>query len=119
MVLYAGATADAVRIKDNGVTWEQLKDGPGYSYYYSVQGDGTTLYTQHANTGTTNGNFMDKDLTHSPYIVSHENDGLKWTPYKGGAQTFINGPFSMRFDPDNRIMYSANWDAGLWALKVE
>ena len=26
--------------------------------------------------------------------------------------------FALRFDSINGIMYSANWDAGLWALKV-
>ena len=118
-VLYSGSTPYPVRSKDNGVTWEQLSNGPGFSYYYSVQGDGTTLYTQHANTGTTDGTFTTKNLTHSSYIVSPESDGLAWTPYQGGAQTFINGPFTMRFDSTNRIMYSANWDAGLWALKVD
>jgi hypothetical protein len=118
-VLYSGSTPYPVRSKDNGVTWEQLKDGPGFSYYYSVQGDGTTLYTMHANTGTFSGTFTLDGVTPSSYMVSPEDDGATWTPYQGGTQTFIDGPFTMRFDPGNRIMYSANWDAGLWALKVD
>ena len=53
-----------------------------------------------------------------PYYVSSESDGTQWTPYQGGAQKFGNGPYMMRFDPVNKILYSANWGAGLWALKV-
>ncbi|HEX7668973.1 MAG TPA: hypothetical protein VF395_05300 [Polyangiaceae bacterium] len=53
-----------------------------------------------------------------PYVTSPETDGVTWTPYREGAQKFTDGPCSMRFDPVNRILYSANWGAGLWALKV-
>ena len=45
-------------------------------------------------------------------------DGKTWTPYQGGAQKFTDGPAAMAFDPANRILYSANWAAGFWALKV-
>ncbi len=117
-VIYTGAFPYPVRSSDNGVTWQQLTNGPAYAYYYSVQGDGTTLYTQHANTGTSGGNFATAPTTLSAYLTSPESDGMTWTSYQGGAQKFIDGPFLMRFDSVNRIMYSANWDAGLWALKV-
>ena len=53
-----------------------------------------------------------------PYSVSPEGDGATWTAYKGGTQKFGNGPLVMEFDPVNRIMYSANWQWGIWALKV-
>jgi hypothetical protein len=51
-------------------------------------------------------------------FTSPESDGLKWTGYQGGAQKFGNGPYRMRFDKVNRIIYSGNWDSGVWALKV-
>jgi hypothetical protein len=117
-VLYAGAAIYPVRSTDNGVTWEQLTQGPGYSYYYSIQGDGTSLYTQISFTGTNNATTDGVGATPAPYLTSKETDGLTWVPYQGGKQTFLDGPFVMRFDPGNRIMYSANWDAGVWALKV-
>jgi hypothetical protein len=110
-VAYVGAQPHAARSKDNGLTWEDLSGMPG-AFYYSVQGDGKSLYTQLANTGDNAGRGP------QPYVTSLESDGLTWTPYQSGAQKFTDGPYLMRFDPANRIMYSANWDAGLWALKV-
>jgi hypothetical protein len=55
-------------------------------------------------------------LVDEPYITSRENDGATWTPYSG--QTFADGPYRMAFDPIHRILYSANWNSGVWALKV-
>ena len=50
--------------------------------------------------------------------MSAEDDGQTWIPYQGGSQVFGNGPSTMAFDAVGRILYSANWDTGLWALKV-
>jgi hypothetical protein len=109
-VLYAGGSQYPVRSTDNGVTWAQLSTLP-YAYYYAVQGDGNNLYTLNS--------FADSGAMYdAPYQTSAESDGLTWTPYQSGAQHFDNGPFTMRFDKINRIMYSANWNAGIWALKV-
>lgn len=80
--------------------------------YYQVIGDGNVLYAQESNTGT------HAVGTPQPYVTSAEDDGVTWTPYRGGAQTFSDGPYTMRFDSYRRILYSANWRAGLWALKV-
>lgn len=110
-VLYAGAHVYPIRSTDNGVTWTSLSGLPN-AYYYTVQGDGNTLYTQISYTGTNAGKGP------QPYMASSETDGLTWTPYNGGKQTFNDGPFIMRFDASNGIMYSANWQEGLWALKV-
>jgi hypothetical protein len=110
--VYVGAQPHPARSTDNGVTWQDLSGTPSASYY-SVKGDGNTLYTQLANTGDNGGRGS------QAYITSKETDGLTWAPYRGGAQTFSDGPFAMRFDPANRILYSANWDAGLWALRVD
>lgn len=109
-VLYAGATPYPVRSFDNGAHWEYLTD-LGFSYYFSVHGDGTRLYT-HISYPSLGG------FHPSPMAVSLETDGMSWEPYQGGAQTFTNGPFSMAFDPVNRIMYGAMWNQGLWALRV-
>ncbi|MDQ3003615.1 MAG: hypothetical protein M3Y08_20455 [Fibrobacterota bacterium] len=34
-----------------------------------------------------------------------------------GVQRSIN-PLAMEFDPVKRILYLANWNAGIWALKL-
>jgi hypothetical protein len=75
-----------------------------------VIGDGKTLYAQDANTG---GNSYGKGL---PYITSPETDGITWT--NSGTQTFSDGPYDLELDAKNRILYSSNWRAGVWAMKV-
>jgi hypothetical protein len=116
--LYTGGAPYPMRSTDNGVSWEQLKSGTTYAAYYSVIGDGNFLYTSkscpcNGDPDAAPGEFAD------PYLVSPERDGLNWTKYEGGAQKFLNGPYTMAFDPIHRIIYSANWVAGVWALKVK
>jgi hypothetical protein len=110
-VVYSGGSPYPLRSTDNGVHWTQCSNGVAYAYYYTVQGDGTNLYTMksYASSGS---------MYNDPYLTSKESDGLTWTAYQGGAQKFGLGPFTMHFDKVNRIMYSANWVVGLWALKV-
>jgi hypothetical protein len=113
--LYLGGNGFPLRSTDNGLTWHKTQTGLPYGGYYSVQGDGKYLYT------TKSGPFAGPATPgqfDQPYFVSLESDGLTWTPYQGGAQTFPNGPYFMVFDSVDRILYSANWAAGLWALKV-
>jgi photosystem II stability/assembly factor-like uncharacterized protein len=108
-VLYSGSNYQIMRSTDNGVTWALV--GPKFNDgFYKIIGDGKTLYAQDANTG---GNSYGKGL---PYITSPETDGLTWT--ESGTQTFSDGPFDMEFDAKNRILYSSNWRAGVWAMKV-
>ena len=110
--VYSGSYPYPVLSHDNGATWQQVQNGLSYFYYYTIYGDGYTLYTQLANTGTNAGQGL------KPYMTTSENTPGQWMPYQGGAQTFSDGPFMMRYDAANGIMYSANWAAGLWALKV-
>jgi photosystem II stability/assembly factor-like uncharacterized protein len=111
--LYSGGAPYPARSHDNGVTWEQLQNvGLSNWYYYTVYGDGDTLYTQLAFTGDNGGQGL------RPYMTASESTGASWTPYQGGAQKFSDGPFMMRYDAVNQIMYSANWRSGFWALKV-
>lgn len=112
-VLYAGATPYPIKSTDNGATWEAFggESGLAFSYYYTVYGDGTTLYTAPAYTGTNAG-------VPQPFFTASEADGGPFTEYAGGVQEFIDGPYIMRFDSANRIMYGANWGAGLLAMKL-
>jgi len=113
-VLYTGGPSYPQRSADHGDSWQEVKNGLGNWTFYTVQGDGTNLYTTRS--------FAGNDVKYNvPFYVSSETDGTNWTAYDplgAGAQTFDNGPFTLRFDNINRIMYSANWCAGLWALKV-
>jgi photosystem II stability/assembly factor-like uncharacterized protein len=107
-VLYAGANNQIMRSVDDGDTFSfvgpHTQDG-----YYTILSDGDFLYAQAANTG--------KNTTGpQPYLVSKDDDGLTWAPYND--QTFDDGPYRMSFDSKNRIIYSANWDSGVWALKL-
>lgn len=102
--LYSGGYQYPARSTDNGATWTQVKTGLDYSWYMGVSGDGEYLYI--GNTGE-----------NRPFFVSPESDGLTWSAYQGGKQTFHSSPFEMFFDSTNGILYSANWE-GLFALKV-
>jgi photosystem II stability/assembly factor-like uncharacterized protein len=98
--LYVSGTPNILRSSDNGMTWTTVAPSSGYS---SVIGDGTTLYTG-AYIGPTS------------YLTASESSGASWSNY--GSQQFLNGPFEMAFDSTHRILYSASWNAGVWALKV-
>jgi photosystem II stability/assembly factor-like uncharacterized protein len=108
--VYSGATGSVLRSTDNGATWKPVSGLP-YGYYITIMGDGKSMYTStsYPSQGSPFNN---------PYYVSSEDDGTTWTAYQGGAQKFGNGPATMVFDPIQRIVYSANWDTGCWALKV-
>jgi photosystem II stability/assembly factor-like uncharacterized protein len=108
-VLYVGALSNILRSTDNGLTFTAVAPHTGDGYY-AIVGDGNKLYTQLGNTGG-NGTGVDQ-----PYLTSDEADGVTWTDYN--AQKFADGPYRMAFDKVNRIIYSANWNAGVWALKV-
>jgi photosystem II stability/assembly factor-like uncharacterized protein len=110
-VLYAGAGNYPLRSTDDGKTWSQITDGLANAYYYAVHGDGSTLYTMKSL------NFGSQPFP--SYSLSPEDDGMKWTLQDSGKQTFSDGPIVMKYDADSHIMYSANWKAGIVALKVK
>ena len=85
-----------------------MLDSPIYGYF-DIVGDGNFLYAQYS--GRSGAGILE------PYIVSAEDDGTSWTALS--SQTFAEGPYRMDFDPVNRIVYSSNWDEGVWALKVQ
>jgi hypothetical protein len=107
--LYVGAVSQILRSTDNGLTFDPV--GPSsQDGYYAVIGDGSSLYAQVGNTGA------NSTGTGQPYITSRETDGTVWTSYN--SQTFSGGPYRMAFDEVKRIVYSANWNDGVWALEV-
>jgi hypothetical protein len=113
-VLYSGAFVYPIRSTDNGLTWTSITNNMDYASYYQIIGDGNNLYTMRS--------FADNTAKYNAaYRVSSENDGVNWKEYNPlgtGSQKFDNGPYTLAFDKVNRIIYSANWCAGLWALRV-
>jgi hypothetical protein len=103
--LYAGAWDSLQRSTDNGASWDAVP-GLGGGTYYAMVGDGETLYT-----------MVDNYPPPTAYVTSPEGDGLSWAPYSDTTNPG-RGPIRMRFDSVNRIIYSANWNAGVWALKL-
>jgi hypothetical protein len=100
-VLYASGYPNNLRSTDDGKTWSPINDHSGYNVIF---GDGTNLYTAPC-------------FGPSPFLISPETDGETWAPQSD--QMFDNGPFEMVFDQANGILYSASWNVGLWALKVQ
>ena len=41
---------------------------------------------------------------------------MTWKDYN--TPDVHRGPYRMDFDTHSRIIYSSNWNAGVWALKV-
>jgi len=106
--LYIGAAKQALRSTDRGASWQAVQGLPSTpDGYNAVIGDGTMLYAQPANTGSSTG---------GPYsfYASAEADGTYWSPYN--AQTFSDGPMSMAVDHLNGVIYASSWDAGVWRL---
>lgn len=100
-LLFASGTPTLLRSEDNGTSWMSV--GPPGGGFTAVHGDGALLYTAMI-------------YGPGPFSVSPEDDGVTWTALEG--HEFDQGPFEMAFDSTNRILYSASWNDGLWALKL-
>jgi hypothetical protein len=99
---YTAGTPHVMRSTDSGATWTMLAPSSGYN---SIFGDGALLYTAPVYPAAMGPTFL----------KATEADDTTWTAF---GPTLISGPFEMAFDAANRILYAANWNAGLWALKV-
>ena len=108
-VLYVGSNNQIMRSTDNGASFTFV--GPKFADgFYQVIGDGTNLFAQESNTGA-------NSVGPQPYITSPDGDGVNWSPYN--TQTFSDGPYRMDIDSVNHIIYSANFNDGVWALKTK
>jgi hypothetical protein len=112
--LYSGGRTLPLISTDNGSSFARITNGLPVWSYYAVFGANGTLYTQLSFTG---GNQYGGG--HQPYMVSNINDGLTWTAFQGGAQTFGDGPMNFVYSPQTGVLYSSNWASGLWALQAK
>jgi hypothetical protein len=108
-IWYAGGQYRLLRSADDGRSWTAVGPGAGIGAYYTVIGDGRYVYAQPAVS------FVNPNPTH--YFYAPERGGTTWAQYNG--QTFSDGPFSMAYDPVNHVVYSSNWNAGVWKLQVQ
>lgn len=101
--IYANSIG-VLRSADGGNTWQQV--GPN-AEIDAIVSSGSSLYAG--------------DRSNGKYYYSSVSDGTTWVPY-GSQQTCINsncqGPYAMAYDPVNHIIYSSNWNAGVWRLQV-
>jgi hypothetical protein len=98
-VLYISSNQGVLKSTDNGETFTKIGLGQAY---LSVIGDGTRLFTgQHFN---------------SRFVTALESNDTEWAELN--MQDFDEGPFEMAIDPVNKILYSANIRAGVYALKL-
>jgi hypothetical protein len=104
-VMYVSSGEGTLRSEDDGASWELVGN---VTFTTAIYGDGNLLYTSQGYAGNI-----------APFSVSPEDDGMNWEPFRGGEQTFSNGPDEFAFDSVNGILYSSNWGDGLLALKVE
>jgi photosystem II stability/assembly factor-like uncharacterized protein len=98
--LLASGVNGLLQSVDNGAHFSFVETG--FSSL-GVIGDGTTLYAG----GET-------------IAVAPENQLRSWTTGANAPATRPwGGPFELTFDADNRIVYSASYQNGLWALKLQ
>jgi photosystem II stability/assembly factor-like uncharacterized protein len=99
---------------DDGVTWQQFSSGLPYAAYGTIGSDGTNLYTAPS--------FPEANYIDGPWYALPVSGGTTWQPYS--AQTtcsngYCNGPVSMAYDAVNHIVYSSDWNAGVWQLQED
>lgn len=106
-MIYMSAKDGIIRSSNLGASWQTVGPPDGGGGYHTIIGDGTYLYVMRSWSGQ-----------NKSYWISPETDGANWTMYKNGAQTFSDGPFAMAYDPVGKILYSSNWTAGVFRLRL-
>ena len=106
-MFYLGGNNRVLRSGDFGATWSDAGAPTNRDGYMGLVGDGSFIYTATANTGTSS-------VGPVRYYYTSELDGTNWKPYN--SQTFSDGPMNMTFDAQNKIVFSSNWNAGVWKL---
>ena len=108
--LYVSGSHYLQRSTDNGLSWQSVA---AYSQdeYMAVVHDGTIFVHVPSNTGT---NSVSPD---PPYYRSPISDGINWIAWPQPG-ILVNGPAMMELDPVRRILYSANWAAGVYKIQL-
>lgn len=118
---YLALSQGIMKSTDNGETWTKVLANlegdtawPTKGGYMGIVGDGERMYT---NLTT----LWQPSAGHSlpqaqPYMMATESDGTDWQPMN--SQLFSNGPNSMAYDPTTGYLFSSNWEAGIYRIKL-
>jgi hypothetical protein len=96
--MYMGTPGHGLAHSTDGHVWQYIDGWPSVN---AIIGDGTTLFASYG-----------YDKGGQPMYSAPENNPSKWTPMK--TPTMISGGASFAYDSAHSILYSANWEAGLW-----
>mgnify|MGYP003946950419 CR=1 FL=1 len=110
-VLYVGGHGALFRSTNQGASFVQV--GPsGCCGYMSIANDGEKLWIIDSYPNGQPG------VLNSPvsYYTSPVNDGVNWT--QRTDRTFPNGANGYHYDSANRILYTANWQQGVWKVST-
>jgi photosystem II stability/assembly factor-like uncharacterized protein len=115
--LFLADNTMVLQSSDNGATWQDITAGLPYAYFETILSDGTTLFT-----APSFPLLGDNGSAHGPWYARPLAGTSNWAPYS--TQTpcdpagYCNGPVQGAYDPLNHILYSANWNGGLWKLQT-
>lgn len=109
--IYSGGFPAPVKSTNNGASFTELS-ALASNYFLFVGSDGTNLYTRVSYP-------LIEGYGDNAVMSRSTNAGVSWSAMGSpGNQTFTNGPLHMSFDEVNGVLYTANWNAGIWAYKV-
>ena len=113
--LYMGSVGKIYRSLDNGRTWLDTGAQSSGDGYGGIWGDGTRVWAMLANTGNAvYGPYRWQTLSETDATSSPSNS--HWTFF--GSTTYSDGPERVIYDPINKVLYSAQWGAGVFKLSV-
>ncbi len=98
----------------DGLTWGPLPgspDGSSVNGSNPIASDGKTLFSS-------GGQYGGSQPASGWYASAPLSDPTKWTPLFKPV-TMSNGGSSLVYDPDHKVLYSANLTAGLWRGRIE
>jgi photosystem II stability/assembly factor-like uncharacterized protein len=113
--LYMGSVGAIYRSVDNGQTWNNTGALLGEDGYGAFIGDGTNIWTMLSNTGVAAAGPQSWQILPEGDTSSTPANS-NWTTF--GTTVYSDGPNHMIFDPINRVIYSSQWGAGVWRMKL-
>lgn len=116
--LVFAANTTVLRSTDSGSTWNDIGTGLPGGQLESIASDGTTMWTAPSFPALGTYDPSRLALKQKPLAASN---AASWTDY--GVQTdrldpsgYYNGPVQAAYDSYNRILYTVNWNGGVWRL---
>jgi hypothetical protein len=99
--MYIGSDQHGILSSTDGHVWSPLQGSP--SSIGAIKGDGTTLFAT-----------FQQDTGGQPFYTAPESNPTTWTNVK--TPKMSGGGSGMDYDSDHHILYSSNYEAGLWRV---